>query len=417
MRYTFNDILEPKVYESTAVMFVFGQYETFNAMVVDTLKNKCVVKGIDSSSIDSAFGIGGETLGFATNAVDFNTFLEVVGVASISGKWFCRVELGSLSDKQKDKLMHYIKEPSNNGVLVITSIDFKEFRPFLKLKVFGVSQNVHLLSLSFPKRNIVKSIVAKKFEENNMIIAKDALDYFVMRMSSEYDDYDTVINSISDNHNTNNDTNGTKEYHTITLQELKDDMSGIENFNLNDFLIELTKPLSNGNTNKKKIIKMLASLEEQLGTVELYKNTMRFIDECIDFRIMINRGIIPIRIDYFMSDVIKMINKTTPEEKREDDEKYKKYTSMNEWQFKNKATIAAQTSLRDWIYMKMILKTAYKDGEKGKNETNMIKALYALATRSVLGASRITNIIGIDDILRTDLNYIDSLKYIDRTQG
>ena len=89
---------------------------------------------------------------------------------------------------------------------------------------------------------------------------------------------------------------------------------------------------------------------------------------------------------------------------------------MNEWQFRNKAMIAAQTSLRDWLYMKMILQSAYKNSAGYGDETSYKRALYDVVTRSTLSGNRINNIIGLEDILKIDLRRIDRVLYQDKKE-
>ena len=420
MKYTFDNILDSEIYDSAAVMFVLGPYELFNSLVIDTLKDRCSIDDteIDSSENDAEFGLAGdESIGFKTNTLDLATFLDIVSVPSLNGKWYCRVDYGTLPAPQKDKILKYIKHPSHNGVLVVSSLEYKDYRTLLNNKVIAISEDVHSVSLSFPKRNMVKTIVANIFLENNIIISKKALDYFLTRMSTEYNEYQQVIDTIINNHMKPEDIDNKEATYKLELDVIKDDLSGVENYNINDFLVELTKPLSSGKTNNKKVIRMLSILEEQIGVKETFNKTRKFIDEEIEFRILINKGIIPIRIDYFMSDIVKMLDKMIPKEQREENEQYKRLTSMNEWQFRNKAMIAAQTSLKDWLYMKMILQSAYKNSSGYGDETSYKRALYDVVTRSTLSGNRINNIVGLDDILKKDLRRIDRILYQDKEEG
>ena len=97
MKYSFKEILNAEIYESTRVMFVLGKYTWFNNMVCDTLKYMCIEQEnqfTESIGIGDEFGIedtetGG---GMISNSVDFSTFMEVIGVANINSRWYCRAE-------------------------------------------------------------------------------------------------------------------------------------------------------------------------------------------------------------------------------------------------------------------------------------------------------------------------------------
>ena len=97
MKYSFKDILTQEVYDSTRVMLVVGKYAVFNNLVVDTLKDMSVEKFLPNQSLmsladefDLGDDVGEEKI---STAVDFDTFLEVVNVANINGKWFCNLDL------------------------------------------------------------------------------------------------------------------------------------------------------------------------------------------------------------------------------------------------------------------------------------------------------------------------------------
>ena len=81
--------------------------------------------------------------------------------------------------------------------------------------------------------------------------------------------------------------------------------------------------------------------------------------------------------------------------------------------FRKKAYIASQTSLKDWEYMKIILSKAienYKISDAEMDEKCQ-KALYEVATRSVITPSRINNDIGISNILDKQLNELDRIVF------
>jgi len=397
MKYNFKDILNAEIYDSTKVMFTFGKYSIFNNMVSDTLKDMCYTEETVEGSIgvDEEFGIAnnGAVDDSFSNSVDFATFIDVIGVANINGKWFCRADLASLTKKQKDFLNKYIKSPSDNGILVITSDDWKVYKEYLKNRTINSSSSVHMMQLTYPNKPVLKSIIYQIFDDKGISIESTAIDYFMMKMSSAYDDYEDTINNIVDMHT----------FSTLSISDLKEYMKNVQNYIVDDFVAELTKPLSSNKTNSKKVLKMMISLEDDLTAKGLVYQVLRQVDEYIDFRIMINQGIIPIGINYFFSDVVKSLDKES------------KYAKMNEWLFRKKASTAALTSLRDWEYIKLILEKAIENPRLPDDiiELKCQRALYDISTRSVISPSRINNIIGIDNILRNDMNNINKVMYND----
>lgn len=391
MKYSFKEILNAEIYESTRVMFVLGKYVWFNNMVCDTLKYMCAEQDNNfnaSIGIGDDFGIEESNDGdILANSVDFSTFMEVIGVASINGRWYCRTEFSTLNKKQREQLFKYIKEPSDNGILVITSDDWMQYKDILKNRLLSFSKVSHVMQLSFPNKQILKGIVAQSFSERGIEIESSAVDFFTMRMSSAYDKYEEQINSIVDIH---------KEP-ILTVKDLKVYMKGIENFIIDDFISELLKPMSSDKTNSKKVLKIMMALEDEFGSKSLVYQLIKKIDEYIEFRLLINTGYIPIGINYFYNDVITRL----PDPK--------KYEKMNEWVFRKRAETASLTSLRDWEYMKLILSKAIENIKISDTEIDIKcqKALYELATRSVMTPDRLNNVIGIDNILRKKLKELD----------
>lgn len=396
MKYTFKDMLNAEMYESARVVFILGKHNLFNNLVSDELRATCV----DSNSIFGLDELSGE-FGLDSseveniNSVDFNTFMEVNGVANINGKWFCKTEYKPLTKKQRDQLTNYMKNPSDTGILVIESNDWKEYKEILRNKIISASKTVHSIELSFPNRDVLKAIVKQMFMERGIDIQSNALDLFLTKMSSAYEEYEKVIDDIKDVHGKR----------PLESKDLKVYMKGIEHFVLDDFVNELTKPLSSDKTNSKKVLKIMMALQDEMGAKNLVYQLLKIIDECIEFRILINTGYIPISLNYFFGEVIHNIGEDS------------KYSKMKEWTFRKKATLASQTSLRDWEYMKLILFNAIKNVKLSDEiiEQKCKRALYDICTRSVLTADRINNIVGIDNVLSKELRNLNNIKFEQRS--
>lgn len=395
MKYGFGDILNEDIYNKSRVVLITGKYNIFNNMVADTLKDMCGNKYTPNLSLmetEDEFGVE-DTEAATSNSVDFDSFIELVDIPSITGKRFCRVELATLNKKQIEKLNNYLKQPSRYGILVILANEYKDYKDWLKNRYLNHGQFTHLFTLNFPKREILKSIVNTIFESKGKEIDSASIDYFLMRMSTEYDKYEEVIDKIIEKHT---DVK-------ITAKDMKEYMKGIEYFDIDDFMYEIVKPLNSGKTGNKKIVRMLAALEEKYDPETLARELQKRIVELIDFRIMINTGIISINIRYIFNDVIKLLGPDN------------KYAKMNEWVFRKKAELASLTSLQDWVYMNIILNKALGVGFANSVEVKRAcqRALYSLITRTTFSEDRLNNIIGVDDILGRDLTYLDRVEYID----
>lgn len=395
MKYGFGDILNEDIYNKSRVVLITGKYNIFNNMVADTLKDMCGNKYTPNLSLmetEDEFGVE-DTEAATSNSVDFDSFIELADIPSITGKRFCRVELTTLNKKQIEKLNNYLKQPSRYGILVILANEYRDYKDWLKNRYLNLGQFTHLFTLNFPKREILKSIVNTIFESKGKEIDSASIDYFLMRMSTEYDKYEEVIDKIIEKHT---DVK-------ITAKDMKEYMKGIEYFDIDDFMYEIVKPLNSGKTGNKKIVRMLAALEEKYDPETLARELQKRIVELIDFRIMINTGIISINIRYIFNDVIKLLGPDN------------KYAKMNEWVFRKKAELASLTSLQDWVYMNIILNKALGVGFANSVEVKRAcqRALYSLITRTTFSEDRLNNIIGVDDILGRDLTYLDRVEYID----
>lgn len=394
MRYNFKNILDEEVYNNTRVMLVTGKYQLFNNLVADTLKELSLTNRIPNSADEALadeFNLGDDDTEVASTSTTIDSFFDLVDVANLYGKWYCRVSLESLTSKQKDRIFDYMKNPSRNAILVLMSTDWLVYKDFIKNKIFNTSQYVNLMQLSFPNKNIVKNILASMFENKGYEVENKALELFITRLNTEYDLYEETIDSIASKH---------KEK-TITYEDMKVYLRGIEYYDIDDFMYELVKPLSSGKTTNKKIIRMLNMLKEKYEPEVLVNKLVKNIEEMIDYRTMINKGYITINIRYIFSDVVKLLGKDN------------KYAKVNEWVFRRKADLASLTSLRDWTYMRLILMKALTTGfpETIERKIACERALYALVNRSVYSESRINNIVGVDNVLGLSISTLNKIVY------
>lgn len=388
MKFQFKDIMDPSVYADCAVMVVTGPYNIFNNLVIDELRERC--KGNTSIKMDSGlleeFGIETNEEIQVSNSVDFETFRNVINMPSINGKWFSNTDILLLTKKQRDWLNNYIVNPSLNGVLTIFANEYKDYKKILTNKTILNSKYVHVIQMSFPTRDSLKYLTRKLFAQRNAKIEEGALDLFITRMSNSYDKYEEIIDRIClatfpEGYLQMNPD----ELPAITYQQAFECMKGIENFVIEDFLDRLTMPLNSDKLSGRGLIyKMLGYLIEEYGPKDLVKRLLNKIDTLIQFRLAINEGYIPILVNFNVEEAKTLLGEESS------------IAKLSDYQFRKNAQLASKTSLRDWVYMKMILSNIRYIYSKESYE----KALYSLVVRSTLNESRINNDIGIENILQ-----------------
>lgn len=398
MKFSFNEVNNLAILGQCNIAILTGQYDLFINQVVDNIKELCRGEiSVDMRAyreLSADFGLEIEEQEDDQGnlySLNFNTFLEVVNNPPVSGLWYCSVYYSQLRENQKKAFFEYLKRPSRFGYLVLICKEFSEYKDLLYNRMILKNDQVALFSLSFPNRQFLKETVDRLCRERNIHLENRAVEAFINRMSVKYDEYPEMLDRIVNN------MPSSDKVVEVKLADVNRILKGIEYFNIDDFVSALTVPLSSGKTNNKKIIRMLYSMIDVYGAKGMVLRLRNKIDECIEFRMMINKGIVPVGITFFYSDVVKRLGDN-------------KYAKLEEWRFRQKAELAASTSLRDWEYMKMILN---KPNERS-SDVEYQKALYELATRSVMSPSRLNNIIGLEDILKRSLNELDNIKYIEK---
>lgn len=407
MRFSFKNLYEDATYKNCAVMFVTGSYGVFNNIVIDKLRKLCQgTHKIDANSLfmrefmgeksDNSEAESDEV--FISNTVNLEEFITQINAPPVDGKWFCSVHLGTMNKKQQTWLNSYVKQPSHNGVLCLWSTEFRDYKFWLSSKIVLTSQDAHLISLNFPNKKSLETIAKEMFSSRNATISPKALDLFITRMSSSYDDYEKIIDKIcSDNLPEGYLTMPADDVPEITYEMALQSMKGIENFVIEDFLEKITEPLtSDMPSGRKKIYHIMGYLLEENGPRRLVSILKSKISELIEFRVAINDGYIPVLVNYDIDEAKKLIGEDNPISKKSD------------FQFKKLAQLASQTSLNDWVMMKLMLSNVDKN-----NETSYLKAIYSLVSRSVLQTPEFNEAIGYSNFFNEELEYLDSLMYLD----
>ena len=111
LKYTFKDITVADIYDSALVLFVVGQYNIFNNIAIDEVKDRCKPKQIAQfdRSLLADFDFSEDELQGVTvsNVVDFNTFTSVINSVSMSGKWYASIDYSFATQKQKNWINNY----------------------------------------------------------------------------------------------------------------------------------------------------------------------------------------------------------------------------------------------------------------------------------------------------------------------
>lgn len=403
MIYNFKDIFNTDMYNNSRILVILGKYSIFNNIVVGKMKDQC--KAIEeelSDSLASEFGID-ETQqpGFSSNSVDMSTFMTVYNIIGPNGKWFCREDYSNITKNQRDWILRYGREPQDNGRLVIVIEEYKDFKAFADNKLFRNSMYTNAIRLTYPNKKTLGEIAYDEFIKLGFKVAGSAIDLFVYRMSDNYEDYLVNMADIADAFLYKKYQEYEGDYPTIEYAEMADAVKHIENFNIDNFIDQLIEANINEKVNKKKIYTILYSLKAAYGAIGLVNKLKPRINEMVEFRTFINTGYIPVKFRYFYDVVVNSIGNLSYISKQQ------------EWKFRSNATLAAKTSLRDWIYMQMILNSV--------NEMSSIEeyeiALYRLVIRKELSKNTLECMVGIGDLFNEDLNRIDRIVYRDVTPG
>lgn len=381
MHLQFSSILEKSTYK-LCVIFVCGQHPIFNNLAIDTARSIAVG---DTGDIDNKVNVlmqefGDIELNSRNQSLTFDKFMELVQSPSLIGRWFSNVEYDSLTKKQKDKLWSYIRKPMETGLMTINASNYKDIKTLRLNKAVYGSQKVGLLNLGYPPRATLSSIVTKLFNDRGIDPEQYAVDYFCFRMGTYYDDYETKIDQIVD------ELNGLKK---LTYTETKLLLKDTENYLFDDFVLELTKPLYSDNvTKRRKAVKMLNYMLSDMSAKQLVRRLQYKVESLIEYRMLINDGIIPIMVKY-SADSVK--------EKLSDKSKLKKASNYS---FKKSAYIANQTSLKDWYFIKTLLSNTPKHSY---SDTPYIKALLAVINRGAFPNDRLMNNLNIKNTLNESL--------------
>ena len=378
MKYGFSDILNEEVYKDCYFAVITCRSYLFINMVIDTFKGIAIDDDNvfkDEYNLDDEFGLG-ESQSQYSNYVSIDTFKDVVNSPSINGKWLCVCDIKTLSKKQLGFIENYKRNPSRHGILLVYGTEYRDYKNYLKDVVLNGSKHSHIISMNYINTNTLSTIVDYMFKQKGIVIDVNAMRYFIVKVGREYDSIDDMIDLVVEE-----SAGG-----VVSILEVKRALKGIDNFSIDDFIQAIVEGKST-----KKVCSMLAAMVMQYGSVKLVSKLEWEINTLMDFRKYINSGAIPVSIGYIYNDCIKEIGKDS------------RIAKLQEKPFRYKALLAAQTSMRDLVYIKMIL-----NGASGTyNEEICFRALYDVVFRKTMWEDRINNIIGITDVIERAYTEMD----------
>lgn len=405
MIYKFSDIYNQEMYRTANILFILGSYDIFNNIVVDECRKRCIPN--EDEEIDKTFlnmiandlptGSNNTNQSDSSmNVLEFKEFMDLNRTYPLEGRWFCNVNYKELKTKEKDSLKEYIKVNSDTGLLIVNIRDFQDYREYLRNRTFQTSQVAHIIQLTFPNRNMLTEILNSEFRKNNVIVNDKAIQLFILRLSNDYNSYYNVISDISEKHK------GT----TIGYDDMLESLKGIDNYVLDDFLAEMTKGVRNSKLRtNRKIYKMYKSLLDSMTAREIVTKLNYKVDMMLELRVAINNGTLPILVRYGAKEA---------QDKLPEDSKVK---SLSTFTFKKYAKIASLTSLKDWYYIKMMLKgNSYMGARGGTSNSNDAEQEYkhillSVIHRTTFCPNRLMNDMGILNVIEEELYDLNTVFY------
>lgn len=389
MIYRFDELMQDATYTNNCVIFACGSHPLFTSIAVDRAKELCKAdfEMEDIETSENEFGTVYEQKAEKITSLSFDNFLEYVRTPSIfGGRWTASALYSTLNKAQKDAMWAYARKPNRNGLLVIIVDNYKDIRDVRGSSVARNSKEVACLNIEYPSREGLQRIVNELFEEHGLKVDERANKFFISRMSIYYDEYSEVISEISCSYPA-----GTE----FDLYKMRDAMKGKENYIFDDFLQELVKPCSG---NKRcKVYKMANSLIEAYGSAGLRRRLLKNIDTLLRYRVAINEGKIS---------VLARIN--VAESKRQLGDRHP-LCKDNDINFRKRAYLASKTSLKDWLFMKLLLLNVHTEYDEVQCE----RAILAMINRWSLCNDRLMNALGVKDTLREGLVELNQLQYRD----
>lgn len=421
MIYRFSDINNENMYNSTRVMIITGKLDIFNNIVTDRLRDMCrgtLENVVISDELLQDAGLTADDLTYSDDTYfgfdfDLEKYIEASKSPLIAGKWFCSIDYSTLKANQIERLKTFIKNPSENGILVVLVKDYKNYKDLLRNKVIQGSLFTHLIQLSFPNKKTLKEILTKMFEEHGMKIEDKALDLFIMKVNNQYNSYTDLINRLeldyspkSASKTLENSSKTEQDLYTLTYSDISDSLKDVANYMLDDFIKELANPIKSVKIVKsRRIYKILNALLNDFTAKQLVMNLNRAIGDIIEMRVLINKGIVPVGVKFKVETCKTRIGEGS------------KLYKISDYKFMQLYEQAQLTSLKDWVYIKLLMAPVTEASNRPSymiDDSEFEKVLLSIVNRTTFSTFRLLNDIAIIDSMNYYIDKLNSVKYIEK---
>lgn len=367
MRYSFADFYKLRSLDSQ-ILFIYGKHTLFNNMLIDSQRAKCSNVPPTETALASdvleelsvfAPDIDTDTGSSVITSLEFKDFCGVCRMPCLVGKWFCCLDIKDLDTVSRQKLDVYISKPSEYGLLILYTDDYKTYKAFERDSRFRLKSKVNLINLSYPTIGALKQIVTEMFTAKGLFIDNAARDLFIARIGQSYSDYPYLIDRFI----------GLKD-RIITYNDVHQLLSDVDNYVIDDMFTELTKPITKDKKTNRKIYKILKSLLNTYTAEELLTKLHYKAKDALEMRLYINLGYIPVGFAYSVPEVQQRIGGG-------------RLSSISAYSFKRLANIASLTSLADWILITELTKVNKRNSYGALSDLNCHERLHLLIHRDL----------------------------------
>ena len=397
MLYKFGGIYNNDMYNTCNVMIIGGEYQLFNNLVSDKLKSIATPKFEGSVDLDLVSEFTVSISDTVSNVVSFDEFMKVKSSYPMVGRWFCSINYSFLTEKQRSVLKEYIKQNTDTGILVVYCDNYKFYREFTKNRALQASKTAHFIQLSYPNRQVLKTIVVDLLAlysgNKNIKVSDKAVELFIMRLGSDYNSYSSILQTIAVDYR--------DKY--IGYDDILQYIQNIDNYNIDEFIERLVKTKINDKFVKtRKVYKAYYSIVDDIGAENFLRKLEYKIKALVEMRVYINNGKVPVLVKYGAKEV---------QDSLPDNSQLKKLSTFS---FKRLAKLASETSLRDWSYILMLIKSS-KYG-KFKTEEQCENIIHSIIHRYTFSSERLNNDMDITDTVSSSLYALNRVQYTDSTR-
>ena len=214
-----------------------------------------------------------------------------------------------------------------------------------------------------------------------------------MRLGSDYNSYSSILQTIAVDYR--------DKY--IGYDDMLQYIQNIDNYNIDEFIERLVKTKINDKFVKtRKVYKAYYSIVEDIGAESFLRRLEYKIKALVEMRVYINNGKVPVLVRYGAKEVQDSLPDNSPLKK------------LSTFSFKRLARLANETSLRDWSYILMLIKSSRYS--KFKTEEQCESIIHSIIHRYVFSSERLNNDMGITDTLSSSLYALNRVQYTDSTR-